>query len=67
MEFELKTHFIELDNLLKAAAIVSNGVEAKIKIRSGVVMVNGILELRVRRKLCRGDVVNIAEQEIKII
>lgn len=67
MEFKLKTEFVELDNLLKALDLVANGAEAKQKIQTSLVKVNGEIELRVRRKLRAGDSVEFGRQLINIV
>ena len=59
IEFTLKEEFIELFKLLKAEGIASTGGEAKLMIADGSVMVNGIIELRKRNKLRKGDVVSV--------
>jgi ribosome-associated protein len=46
---------IRLGQFLKHTGIVQNGLEAKIKIQNGEVLVNGQLELRRGRQLCHGD------------
>ncbi|MDD5774812.1 MAG: RNA-binding S4 domain-containing protein [Candidatus Omnitrophica bacterium] len=66
MDFRLQTEFIELDNLLKATDRVANGAEAKQRIQSGAVKVNGQVELRVRRKLKAGDVVDFNGSRIAV-
>jgi ribosome-associated protein len=67
MDFQLKSDFIELDNLLKVLELVSNGAQAKELIVSGEVKVNGQAETRIRRKLRAGDFVEFAKQVIRII
>ncbi len=67
MEFELHSGFIELDNLLKAAKLVSSGAEAKQQIQAGLVKVNGQVESRVRRKLRLGDLVEFGGNLIKMM
>jgi ribosome-associated protein len=66
MEFKLKSEFIELDNLLKAANLAASGGEAKQYILAGSIKVNGEVEARVRRKLRAGDLVEFGEHQIKI-
>ena len=66
MDFQLKTEFIELDNLLKVLELVVSGAEAKQSIQSGEVKVNGQVESRIRRKLRLGDSVEFREQRISI-
>jgi ribosome-associated protein len=67
MEFQLKSDFIELDNLLKVSELVSGGAEAKQSIQSGQVKVNGQAESRIRRKLRLGDSVEFRQQQISIV
>jgi len=67
MEFQLKTDFIELDNLLKALNLVTNGAQAKECILASKVKVNGQVESRIRRKLRFGDMVEFDSNQIKII
>jgi len=66
MDFQLKSEFIELDNLLKTLDLTVNGAAAKQSIQSGEVKVNGQVESRVRRKLRLGDFVEFREQRIMI-
>jgi ribosome-associated protein len=65
-EFQLSAEFIELDNLLKVMRIVASGAEAKHKILAGSVKVNGQVEMRVRRKLHRGDYLELGELRVEI-
>ncbi|MBR2186341.1 MAG: RNA-binding S4 domain-containing protein [Lachnospiraceae bacterium] len=58
--------FIKLGQLLKAADLVSSGVEAKIVILDGEVSVNGEVCLMRGKKLHKGDVVIFKGQEVKI-
>ena len=68
MDFQLKAdqEFIELNKLLKAVSMVGTGGEAKIRIKSGEVVVNDAVEVQVRKKLRRGDVVVFGEAVIEI-
>ena len=66
MEFKLKSDFVELDNLLKALRLVNDGAGAKQSVRAGQVKVNAAVEMRVRRKLRAGDVVEFAQQRIEV-
>ena len=67
MDFQLKTEFIELDNMLKALQLVASGAEARQCIQSDLIKVNGQVEHRVRRKLRAGDSVEFGEQRVSII
>jgi len=51
--------FIELNAFLGVCKLASTGGQAKQLIKSGVVMVNGTLEMRNRRKLNAGDSVTV--------
>ena len=50
---------IRLGQFLKLANIVQDGIEAKLLIQQGEVMVNGVLEMRRGRKLTHGDEVSM--------
>jgi ribosome-associated protein len=64
--FQLQTEFIELNVLLKLLALVSSGGAAKALIADGAVVVDNAIETRIRRKLRAGQVVRVADQEIRI-
>jgi len=51
---------------MKAAALVSSGVEAKEFIQSGLVKVNGEVDTRRGRKLYNGDIFAFEGEEVKI-
>ncbi|MBQ3543719.1 MAG: RNA-binding S4 domain-containing protein [Lachnospiraceae bacterium] len=63
----LKEDYIKLGQALKAAGLVSSGVEAKIVISNEEVKVNGIVETRRGKKLIDGDIVSFDGEEIKIV
>lgn len=50
---------LRLDQFLKLAGITVTGGQAKLLIQSGEVKVNGETELRRRRKLVVGDVIEV--------
>lgn len=56
-EVEIHSESIELCQLLKFEALVASGGEAKHVIAEGLVMVNGEVETRKRKKIVSGDVV----------
>jgi len=58
--------FIELFKLLKLKDLAQSGGHAKMMISDGQVKVNGEQELRKRRKLRKGDVVEIEETHIEV-
>lgn len=59
--FTLRTDFITLGQLLKAAHIVGGGGEAKALLAEGGVRINGEEDNRRGRKLRSGDVVVLAD------
>lgn len=64
--FQLQGEFIELNVLLKLLGLAPSGGAAKALIAEGTVMVDGATEIRIRRKLRAGQVVRLADQEIRI-
>ena len=62
----LNDDYIKLGQALKAAGLVSSGVEAKIVVQGGEVKVNGQIEKQRGKKLVDGDVVTYGDEEIKI-
>ena len=63
---EIRDEFIKLGQALKAAGLVESGVEAKIVIQNGEVLVNGRPELQRGKKLTGGEVISYNGQEIRI-
>jgi len=63
---EIETETIRLSQLLKLANVVQDGSEAKFRITSGEVMVNGEVELRRGRKLRNGDLVDFAGETYEV-
>ena len=66
-EFPLTEEFIELNKLLKVQNLVPSGGMAKMVIEDKLVRVNGEVELRKRRKLRSGDVVDFQDVSIKMV
>lgn len=64
---KLRDEFIKLGQALKAADLVSDGVEAKFVIQDGLVKVNGETDTRRGRKLYDGDMVSFDGEDIKIV
>lgn len=64
---EVDVQPIELYKVLKIANVVSGGGEAKFAIADGYVAVNGELEMRKRRKLYDGDLVEFNQEYYLII
>ena len=63
---KIRDEFIKLGQALKAAGLVESGVEAKIVIQNGEVLVNGRPELQRAKKLTGGEVISYNGQEIRI-
>ncbi len=66
-EVALRGEFVELNKLLKFENVVMSGGEAKQIISSGLVLVDGEVEERVRRKLVAGNRVQVADLELVIV
>lgn len=67
MELKLRDEFIKLGQAMKAAGIVSSGIDAKMLIQDGQVTVNGEVETRRGRKLYDGDVFEFEGDEVRVI
>lgn len=67
--FKLKTEeeYIQLLMLLKIKQMAQTGGHAKIIIENGLVKVNGEIEFRKRKKLRKGDLVELDDSIIEII
>lgn len=63
---DLQTPSIQLDQFLKLQRIVGSGGEAKLRIQSGEVKVNGEVETRRGRKLQAGDVVEVQGRTLTV-
>lgn len=57
---------VELYKILKFESLVDSGGQAKTVIAEGLVLVNGAVETRKRRKILSGDVIRFAGEELKI-
>lgn len=67
MDIKITTEFIKLDALLKFAAMVGTGGEAKYVINEGLVKVNGEVCTMRGKKLHDGDTVEFDGEIIKIV
>ena len=65
-KIEITTEYIKLDSALKYSGIAENGAHAKEMIFEGSVTVNGEKELRRGRKLYKGDIFKIDDEEFEI-
>ncbi len=62
----IRGDFIELYKVLKIENMVASGGEAKHLIAAGMVLVNGRVETRKRRKTVAGDVVEMGDERVRI-
>ncbi|MCR5824529.1 MAG: RNA-binding S4 domain-containing protein [Lachnospiraceae bacterium] len=63
----LREEYIKLGQAIKAVGFVSTGVEAKIVIQNGEVLLNGNVETQRGKKLYGGDIVSYKGQELEIV
>lgn len=63
---KIKDEYIKLGQALKLAGMVGSGVEAKIMIQDGQVLVNGEVELQRGKKLHPGDIFSFNGEEAQI-
>ena len=66
-EIRIKDEYIKLGQLLKLAGMVDSGVEAKIEISDGNVLLNGNIEKQRGKKVFSGDTVTFRGEEIKVL
>lgn len=66
-KIQLREEYIKLGQALKAAGLVSSGIDAKMVITAGEVKVNGEVDERRGRKLYDGDIVEYKGQQIQIV
>lgn len=59
--------FIKLGQLLKKAGMVSSGVEAKVVIQDGEVLVNGEVETRRGKKIYDGDEITFDGETVRVV
>lgn len=57
---------LTLTDALKMTGIVSTGGEAKVRIQSGEILVNGEIETRRKKKLQAGDIIEALGETIHI-
>ena len=69
MEIEIREtdEFIRLGQALKKAGVVGSGVDAKMVILDGAVLVNGEVEQRRGRKLYPGDRVSFEGETYQVV
>ncbi len=65
-QIKIKDEYIKLGQALKLAGMVGSGVEAKVMVQDGQVIVNGEVELQRGKKLHPGDVISFQGEEAEI-
>lgn len=66
-EIQIKDEYIKLGQAMKLAGIVDSGIEAKIVIQDGQVLVNGEVDTRRGKKLVDGDTFSFQGNEVKVV
>lgn len=66
-KISITTEYIKLDSLLKLAALVGTGGEAKYVIAEGMVTVNGEVCTMRGKKIRQGDKVCFADNELEVV
>ena len=67
IKFELDRGYVELNQLLKLCGVCGSGGAGKALVASGVVHVDGAVELRKTRKILAGDLVQVENVEISVL
>lgn len=57
---------VELYKILKFEGMAASGGEAKLVIAEGLVLVNGKVETRKRKKIVAGDIIEFGQDTIRI-
>ena len=65
-DVEITKEPVELYKILKFEGILSSGGEAKAAVAEGLVMVNGEVETRKRKKIVAGDIIEFGDEKIRI-
>jgi ribosome-associated protein len=63
----IRDSYIELYKILKRENMAESGGEAKYFISQGLVLVNGEVETRKRRKTIPGDIVELNGERVQVI
>ena len=63
---QIRDEFIKLGQALKLAGLVESGVDAKIVIQNGEVLVNGEVDERRGKKLYPGDVFEFEGNKVEV-
>ena len=63
---KIRDEYIKLGQALKLAGLVESGVDAKIEIQEGNVIVNGEVALQRGKKIHAGDVIEFDGQQVRV-
>jgi len=63
---EISKEPVELFKILKFEGMVGSGGQAKLVIAQGMVLVNGEVETRKRKKIISGDIIEFGQEKIRI-
>lgn len=63
---EITSEPVELYKILKFEGMVASGGQAKLVISEGLVLVNGRVETRKRKKIVAGDTIEFDQEKIRI-
>nr|WP_027871229.1 RNA-binding S4 domain-containing protein [[Eubacterium] cellulosolvens] len=63
---QIRDEFIKLGQAMKLAGLVEEGVEAKLVIQNGEVLVNGEVDTRRGKKLYDGDIFEYEGRQVKV-
>lgn len=63
-EVELKKEPVELYKILKFEGLVASGGEAKSVIAEGLVKLNGEIEIRKRKQIVSGDIIEFGQEKL---
>jgi ribosome-associated protein len=66
LEFELDRDHVELNQLLKLCGVCDSGGAGKALVASGMVSVDGMIELRKTCKIHAGSTVTFGDVEIRV-
>lgn len=67
IQFQLQGEFVELNQLLKLAGLCDSGGAGKHLVATGVVSVDGQVELRKTAKIRAGQVVTLGDARIEMV
>ena len=65
-DVEITREPVELYKILKFEGLVASGGEAKTVVADGLVLVNGAIETRKRKKIVAGDIIEFRAEKIRI-